>query len=445
MSERVAAIGLEVHCRLRTRTKMFSACPQGFGAAPNRQVDAYTLGLPGSLPTVNARAVELAIRFALAVGAEVAAVSRWDRKHYFYPDLPKGYQITQAAEPYARGGAIAVGDREVPLLRIHLEEDAGKSVHDGDESLVDFNRAGAPLLEVVGAPALTSPAEAAAWLRELRALVRALAVSDADMEEGSLRCDANVSLAPPGAPLGVRCEIKNVNSFRALERAIAAEIRRQSEILGAGGEVVPTTLRWDADAGRVAVLRAKEAAADYRYLPEPDLPPLRIDRAWVDRVRDALPELPRARRARWAALGVAARDAAVLADDPALAAYFDAALAAAGAGEARRVAAWLLVELLGTGRPLAALPPEDLAALVGLRASGALTGPQAKEVLARCLAEGRRPGEIAGEFAPERDEAALTAAVAAVLAAHPEQVARCLAGRAGAAGDRRARRSGPGS
>ena len=292
----LVTIGLEVHCQLATRTKMFSACPFHFGASPNTLTDAYTLALPGSLPVANREAIELGLRLALALGAEVAPRSVWARKHYFYPDLPKGYQITQADPPLARGGSIEVAPgRRVGLLRIHLEEDAGKLVHPADPavSLVDFNRAGAPLLEVVGEPTIASPAEAAAFLRQLRAIVRALGISAADMQEGTLRCDANVSLrAQASDGLGARCEVKNLNSFKFLERALAAEIRRQTRILADGGVVTPATLRYDVPQDRTVVMRSKESAAEYRYLPEPDLPPLEVDAAWIARVRAALPALP---------------------------------------------------------------------------------------------------------------------------------------------------------
>ena len=424
-------IGLEVHCQLATRTKLFSACPTRFGAPANTLIDAYTLALPGALPVVNVHAVELAIRLALAVGADVRPISRWARKHYFYPDLPKGYQISQGDEPLARGGSIDVAGRALALTRIHLEEDAGALQHAGERSLIDLNRAGAPLVEIVGEPVITSPAEAAAYLRELRAIVRALDVSRADMEAGSLRCDANVSICRPGQVAGTRCEIKNLNSFRFLEAAITAEIRRQTQLLSAGQAVTPVTLRYDAARDRVEVMRAKESAAEYHYLPEPDLPPLRIDAAWIDRVRAALPELPAARRERYAGLGLTPAEAAQLAAEPALAAFFERALARTDAGEVRRLHHWLCGDLLGLlhahGQDIAGSPvaPTQLAQLVGLVAAGRLAGPAAKAVLARCHAEGRDPAEIAaqGGYTRVDDDTALTAAIAAVLAANPRQLA----------------------
>lgn len=430
-----ATIGLEVHCQLSTRTKLFSPCPYTYPAPPNSLTDAYTLGLPGELPVVDRRAVEYGLRLALAVGATPSPRSVWTRKHYFYPDLPKGYQISQGDPPLALGGAIDLGDRSVPLIRIHLEEDAGKLIHDADEHLVDFNRAGVPLLEIVGAPALRSPAEAAAYLRELRAIVRALEISDATMETGSLRCDANVSLHPRGRPgHGTRCEIKNLNSFKFLERALTAEIQRQADLLDAGTPITSVTLGYDPGADRVHIQRTKESALDYRYLPEPDLPPLLVDDAWLARLKSALPELPRARRARYVELGLTPADAATITADPELSAYFDAALARAP-DHARKLSHWLLVDLLGRlhaadlSPARSPVPPEQLAELVAL-VDGDLGPQQGRELLARCWAERRAPREILADgwfTAASADE--ITAAVAAVLTAHPRQRASYLAGK----------------
>lgn len=441
LAEYVPTIGLEVHVQLATRSKLFSACPYHYPAAPNRLTDAYTLGLPGELPVLNRQAVGFGLRLALAVGATASPRSVWARKHYRYPDLPKGYQITQGDPPLALGGSLEIdgddGPRAVPLIRIHLEEDAGKLIHLADEptSLVDFNRAGVPLLEVVGAPELRSPAEAAAYLRELRDLVRALEISDATMETGSLRCDANVSLQRRDQPgRGTRCEIKNLNSFRFLEHALACEMRRQADLLDAGAPVVSVTLGYDADANRVHIQRSKEDALDYRYLPEPDLPPLQVDAAWLAEISADMPELPRARRARYIALGVPARSAALLAE-PGLAAYFDAALAAAP-DHAPRLAHWLTGEVLGRlhAEDLAPsrspIPPTDLAALIVLLADGRIHQAQARTLLARCWAERRAPRELlAADDFTAADPAAISAAVAAVLAAHPSQRAQYLAGK----------------
>jgi aspartyl-tRNA(Asn)/glutamyl-tRNA(Gln) amidotransferase subunit B len=293
-------IGLEVHCQLRTDTKIFCSCSTVFGAAPNTQVCPVCLGHPGALPVLNARAVALAVRFALAVGAEIATESVFARKSYFYPDLPKGYQISQYERPLAVGGAVSFrsggAERAMRLQRIHLEEDAGRLVHDNDSSpggaasLVDFNRAGVPLIEVVTEPQAITPREAARCLERLRQLVRWLDVSDGNMEEGSLRCDANVSLRSRGAPgLGVKTEIKNLNSFRHVERSLGYEMNRQAELLGRGERLDPETRLWDVERACTVIMRVKEEAQDYRYFPEPDLRPLRLDREFVASARIVLP------------------------------------------------------------------------------------------------------------------------------------------------------------
>jgi aspartyl-tRNA(Asn)/glutamyl-tRNA(Gln) amidotransferase subunit B len=444
-------IGLETHCQLRTESKMFSACPVGLLAPPNTLVDAYTLGLPGTLPVPNARAVRLGIMLALACGCTLHETSRFARKHYFYPDLPKGYQITQSDEPFASGGGLVVpgfldprGEpKRVPLVRIHLEEDAGKNTHVPGEgySLIDYDRAGAPLLEIVSQPAIGSAEEAAAYMRELRTLVRTLGISSANMEEGTLRCDANVSVRPRGSTvLGTRCEIKNLNSFRFLAQAIAAEIRRQVDLLAHGQAIESATLSYDPERDRTRVMRTKEATADYRYMPEPDLPPLRIDVAWIEEVRAALPPLPAARRAAWVARGIAEDDAVLLAAEPALGDYLDRMLAAGA--PARRASSWLAVELLGKlnadGRGIegSPVPPEALAELVAMVEAGEVSGPSAKAIFAALYARGPEEPEIGPRAIAERDghrqvsdAAAIEAAVGQVLAENPEQVASFRAGK----------------
>lgn len=444
-----SVIGLEVHCQLETATKLFSACPVRRGEPANTQTDAYTWGLPGTLPVLNRRAVDAAIALGLATGCTIASTSEFARKHYFYPDLPKGYQITQADKPYATRGTLEIpGLRDddgkpwtVRLQRIHLEEDAGKNTHAGTTSGVDYNRAGAALLEIVSEPDLRTSDQAAAYLREVRTLVRALAISSANMEEGTLRCDANVSLRPLGSDaLGVRCEIKNINSFRFLARAIEAEIRRQRDLLDRGEPVVRCTLGYDNEHDRVFVMRTKEDAADYRYLPEPDLPPLYIDDAWVDRVRTALPELPAARRRRWQAAGIAADDATALAAEPELARYFDAVLAAAGVGRARRAAAWVLTEVIGRlrGASITACPvgADALAELVVLVDDDVISGRAGKDVLDRVWAGEGRPREIALRhgLAQVSDTGAIDAMVNHVLDANPSPLVRMLAGKGGLKG-----------
>lgn len=443
MTGLVPTIGLEVHCRLKTASKLFSACPADPSAPANTATDAYTWGLPGTLPVLNGEAVRLALRLAVALGCEVARESAWDRKHYFYPDLPKGYQITQRRRPYARGGALAVPDpaagpwatRAIALERIHLEEDAGK-VADGG---VDYNRAGAPLVEIVTAPVIRDAAEAARVLRALRATVVRLGVSDATMEEGALRCDVNVSLAPPGSPAsGVRCEIKNLNSFKFIVQAIAAEVERQEGLYSAGRRVAPVTLRFDPTRGAVQVMRVKEDDLDYRWWPEPDLPPLVIEPAALAAARAGLPDMPEQTRVRYRELGLAPADAALLVDEPVLGGYFDRALAAlpeATPERARRLCAWLRVELLAHVEAeavgAARLAPAGLAELVMMLEEGALTAPLAKQLLATVCRDGGAPREIAARdgLVARTDEAAVAAAVADVLRSHPAQVAAWRGGK----------------
>jgi aspartyl-tRNA(Asn)/glutamyl-tRNA(Gln) amidotransferase subunit B len=403
-----AVIGLEVHCQLGTATKMFSPCAFRFGAEPNSLVDPYTLGLPGTLPVPNRDAVRAALAFGLAVGSRIARSSRFARKHYFYPDLPKGYQITQSDHPYAAGGRVEIpgqtcdrAGRTIRLIRVHLEEDAGKNTHahGQDVSLVDHNRAGAPLLEIVSEPDIRSAAEAAAYMRELRAIVRALDISDANMEEGTLRCDANVSLRPRGTEgLGTRCEIKNLNSFRFLEAAIEAEIARQTEILDLGDRVVQATMTYDPERNVTRMMRTKEEAADYRYFPEPDLPPLVIPESWIEEVQANMPELPGARRIRYREHGLSDDDIALLVDDVELACFFDDVVAAGA--PPKKACSWLVVELLGrlhadhTELAKSPVRPEHVAELVALVEGGTLSGRSAKEVFAKCYAEGLSPREI---------------------------------------------------
>jgi len=440
-----AVIGLEVHCQLKTSSKMFTACGFCFGAEPNTLTDAYTLGLPGTLPVPNREAVRSAIALALAVKSEIHQRSRFARKHYFYPDLPKGYQITQSDHPYAVGGRIEIPDRQgdeplrtVRLVRIHLEEDAGKNTHvpGEDVSLLDFNRAGVPLLEIVSEPDIRSSAEAAAYMRELRAIVRSLGISDANMEQGTLRCDANVSLRRMGSEsLGTRCEIKNLNSFRFLDAAIAAEIRRQTDILDNGGEVVQSTLTYLPDRDETRVMRTKEEAADYRYFPEPDLPPLVIPEQWIDEIRGALPELPDRRRRRYRELGLSPEDVALLTDDLDLARFFDRILEAGA--EPRKAFTWLAVELLGrlhanhqsiTESPM---DPGHVAEIVALVDDGTLSVRSAKEVFGKCYEKSLAPREVVERdgYRQMSDTRELEAIVAAVMEEGKDQLERYRSGK----------------
>jgi aspartyl-tRNA(Asn)/glutamyl-tRNA(Gln) amidotransferase subunit B len=440
-------IGLEVHVHLRTESKLFSPAPVVYGAPPNHAVHAIDLGLPGVLPVLNARAVELAIRAALATHCTVRPRSVFARKNYFYPDLPKGYQISQYEEPLATGGWLEVpahgngGVRRVGITRIHIEEDAGKSIHDAavagaEGSHVDLDRAGVPLVEIVSEPDLRSPEEAGAYLRILRELLRWVGASDGDLEKGQLRCDANVSLRPRGsAELGVRTECKNLNSFRFVEGALRAEIARQARLLEAGERVVQATLHYDAVRETTRVMRLKENADDYRYFPEPDLLPLEVEEAEVARIRASLPELPEARRARLQAEhGLSEADAGVLTSSRALADYFESA--ASAHGSARSVAPWLLRDVLAAlnerGLDVAdgRLAPEALAELVRLVDAGRVTAKQARDLVPELVAEGGDPAALVRErgLGVVSDAGVLADAVDEVLRAHAALVERHRAG-----------------
>jgi aspartyl-tRNA(Asn)/glutamyl-tRNA(Gln) amidotransferase subunit B len=387
-------IGLEVHAQLLTRSKMFCPCPTTFGAPPNSQTCPVCQGMPGTLPVLNRRAVEFGLRTALAFGCRINAGCRFARKHYYYPDMPKNYQISQYEEPLAEDGGLEIdvpsgSTRRIGIERLHLEEDVGKLIHEGtletaQASLVDFNRAGVPLMETVSRPDLRSPEEAAAYLRTFRAVLVTLGVCDGNMEEGSLRCDANISLRPRGAAeLGTKVEIKNLNSFRNVQRALEFEVRRQATALEAGERLVQETRLWDADRGYTRAMRTKEFAHDYRYFPEPDLVPLRVEPAWVDQLRASLPELPRARRQRFATqYGLPAYDAEVLTQSVALADYYEHAVAAFP--HPKQVSNWVMSELLRE------LPAEDDRAIAGARITPArLAG------LLRLVEEGTISGKIA--------------------------------------------------
>jgi aspartyl-tRNA(Asn)/glutamyl-tRNA(Gln) amidotransferase subunit B len=449
-------IGLEVHCELATRTKLFCSCPNEFGAEPNTSVCPVCLGLPGSLPVLNEAVVEFALRVGEALHCRIPETSIFHRKNYFYPDMPKNFQISQYDEPVCVGGYLDVpgvrgapgdtGDTasQVGIERAHLEEDTGKTVHvgaggrihDADHSLVDYNRAGVPLMEIVSRPDIRSPEQARAYVAELRALLEAIGVSDVKMEEGSLRIDANVSLRPPGASAyGTRVEIKNMNSLRSLGRALEYEVVRQTGVLDAGERVLQETRHWDEEQGRTHSLRSKEEAFDYRYFPEPDLVALEPSDEWRTRVRAAMPELPSARRARLVeAWGVSDQDAGVLVSVPGLGDYAEAATAAGAAG--REVTNWVVGDLLawlkdsGTAAADLPLPPAGLAELIGLVADGTLSRPLAKEVLAASLAGAGTPKAVVAErgLAQVSDEAELVAAVEGVLAAHAAEVERYRAG-----------------
>ena len=403
-------IGLETHAQLSTASKMFSGAPTAFGAAPNTQASAIDIALPGILPTANKGAVERAIRFGLAVDGSINRRSVFARKNYFYPDLPKGYQISQYELPIVQGGSIRVqvGQTEkiVRLTRAHLEEDAGKLLHEQfhDASGIDLNRAGTPLLEIVSEPDMRSAEEAVAYAKTLHALVRWIEISDGNMQEGSFRCDANVSVRPRGSgKLGTRCEIKNLNSFRFLERAIEYELHRQIEVLEEGGTITQETRLYDPDRDQTRSMRSKEDAHDYRYFPDPDLLPLEVSQAWVDQVRRALPELPAAKRARFESeLGLNAYDASALTSSREIANYFERAVNVAGPSNAKLCANWLTGELAShlnrEGKEIAeaAVEPDDLAWLVRNISSGILNSKTAKQAFQSMWEARVKPGLVDG-------------------------------------------------
>ncbi len=445
-------IGLEVHAQLSTRSKMFCGCAPAFGAAPNSQTCPVCQGMPGVLPVINRRAVEFGIRTALALGCRVNEHNRFARKHYYYPDMPKNYQISQYEEPLAEHGVLEIevggAARAIGIQRIHLEEDVGKLVHEGtldtaQASQVDFNRAGVPLLEIVSKPEIRSPEEAAAYLRALRSILVYLGVCDGNMEEGSLRCDANISLRPSGASvLGVKVEIKNMNSFRNVQHALEHEVKRQERALGAGEAIVQETRLWDPDRGRTVSMRSKEYAHDYRYFPEPDLPPLRVEAPWVEAIRATLPELPAARRRRFAeAYGLSAYDADLLTQGRALADYFEAA--ARAHAHPKTVANWVLNELLrelpaDDDRAVAAcpIPPANLAGLLGLVEGGTISGKMAKDVFDTMYRTGETAEAIVARegLSQVADASELGRVVAEVLAAHPKVVEDWRGGKKAALG-----------
>jgi len=436
-------IGLEVHAQLQTKSKIFCACPVTVVAPPNSATCPVCLGFPGTLPVLSREAVALAMRLALAVGAKIHRDSRFARKNYFYPDLPKGYQISQYDRPFATGGAVEIdtpdGPRSIRLVRIHLEEDAGKLLHENpfDDvpdtiSLVDWNRAGVPLVEIVSEPDLRTPAEAAAYLLELRRLLRYTGVSDADMEKGNLRCDANVSVRfSEDSPFGTRVEIKNLNSIRFVARAIEHEAARQGDLLASGGRVAQETRLWDVAAGRTVLMRGKEEAHDYRYFPEPDLGAVVVDEAWIEETAGALPELPRPRRARFVAqYGISPADAETLVSARALADYFEDLAARVSP---RTAAVWVTGEVLRWMKDRKVSPenalafpvsPERLAGLLALLESGDVSAASAKEVFAAMLDSPRGAAEIVAERGLGRisDASALEAVVARIVSENPSQV-----------------------
>ena len=446
-----AVIGIEVHCQLRTASKMFCGCSTDYeGAPPNTHVCPVCLGLPGALPTINRRAVEHVLLTGAAIEASAPAATRWDRKNYFYPDLPKGYQISQYDLPLASLGRLtfdtADGPFTVAITRAHLEEDTAKLVHGTDAdgrkvSLVDFNRSGAPLMEIVTEPDIRTAEQARRYAEELQLLMRAIGASDADMEHGQMRVEANVSLRLRGTePFGTRIEVKNMNSFKAMERAITFEIERQAAILEAGGILIMETRGWSDDRGETYRMRAKETSDDYRYFPEPDLPPLHLDVAALAKIRAALPELPGGRRARYRdVLGLSAYDAAVLVADIDATALFEATVAAGAGLDPKPVANWVTGEYLrlrnASTTPISVVPAE-LAAIIAATAAGSISRAQGREVLEAHAATSERATSIiaAKGFVQISDSGALDTAIADVLAANPAAVADYRAGKTQAVG-----------
>jgi aspartyl-tRNA(Asn)/glutamyl-tRNA(Gln) amidotransferase subunit B len=427
-----AVIGLEVHAHLTTATKIFCACSTAFGAPPNTHVCPVCLGYPGALPVLNRRAVELAVRAAVATDCTIHERSVFARKNYFYPDLPKGYQISQFNRPLATGGRIG----NVRILRIHMEEDAGKSIHHGEFSHVDLNRAGTPLVEIVSEPDIRSADEADAYLTRLRQILMYTGVCDGNMEEGSLRCDANVSVRRHGAALGTRAEIKNLNSFRFLRSAIDFEIARQTAILESGGAITQETRLYDPAAGETRTMRSKEEAHDYRYFPDPDLLPLAIDREWIDEIALAVPELPHARAQRYARdFALSDRDAEALVTSRELAEYFEAT--AESSGNPRVAANWVRNEVLRVLNEQKIelddyrLTPAMLGRLIRLIDSGAIGGKSAKEVFEDMSASGDEAEAIVARkgLSQISDPGVLREAAQRVIVANPSQVQQYRAGK----------------
>ena len=439
-----AVIGLEVHSQLLTKSKIFCGCSTAFGAPPNTHVCAVCSGMPGVLPVFNREVLELAIRTGLAAHCKIAPRSIFDRKNYFYPDLPKGYQISQYETPLCLGGYIELpgeagdgGPTRIRLVRIHLEEDAGKNIHEPDCSLVDFNRSGVPLMEIVSEPDIRTPEQAGAYLRELRSMLRYLEVSDGNMEEGSFRCDANVSVRLRGAKeLGVKTEVKNMNSFRHVEHAITYEIARQAEALEAGERIAQETRLWDPDRGVTRSMRSKEHAHDYRYFPEPDLPPLIAPPDLVEQIKLEMPELPAARRERYTReIGLTTYEAQVLTAEREVSDYFEAVIP--GLNNHKTAANWVMTEVLRaaheSGRSLteAAPAPAEVGALLKMVESAAISLNAAKTAFAAMCKSGKGAQATVAEMGllQVSDEAAITTACDKVLAAEPDKVAEYRGGR----------------
>ncbi|MEW6661045.1 MAG: Asp-tRNA(Asn)/Glu-tRNA(Gln) amidotransferase subunit GatB [Bacillota bacterium] len=441
-----AVIGLEVHVEMKTNSKIFCPCSTQFGGEPNTNVCPVCLGLPGVLPVLNKKVVELAIRAGLALNCKIAGFSKFDRKNYYYPDLPKNYQISQYDLPIASGGHLEIEvnreKKRIGITRVHMEEDAGKLMHEGRQSLVDYNRTGVPLMEIVSEPDLRSPDEAKAYLEALKLILQYIDVSDCKMEEGSLRCDANISVMPVGSTkFGTKTEIKNMNSFRAVQRALEYEIKRQIDEIESGGRIIQETRSWDENKGITFSMRSKEQAHDYRYFPDPDLVPLAIDEDWVEKIRQSLPELPQTKKERLIRdYGLPAYDAGVITSSKALADFFDKSVAFYP--DAKTVSNWVMGELLrllnanNMEIEQAKITPQGLAEMLKLIESGTISGKLAKTIFEEMFASGKKPADIIHEkgLTQISDAGEIAVVVDRVLAANPSVVEDYKAGKEKALG-----------
>ena len=437
-----AVIGLEVHAQMLTETKVFCGCSTKFGSGPNTQTCEICIGMPGVLPVLNKKALEYAIRTGLATNCTISSYSRFARKNYFYPDLPKGYQISQYEHPICEHGFIEVvvdgENRRIGITRIHMEEDAGKNIHEGggNYSFVDLNRAGVPLMEIVSEPDIRSPKEASEYMKKLRAILRYLGVCDGNMEEGSLRCDANVSVRPLGQKeFGTRAEVKNINSFRFVEKAVEYEIKRQIKVIDEGGKIVQETRLWDSARGITESMRSKEEAHDYRYFPEPDLVPIIAERKWIDEIRVGLPELPDLKKKRFVSgYGIPEYDADLLTTEKTVADWFEDAVKSGG--QAKSVSNWIMGDLMRflneENKSLEECPlrPAQLAEMLKLVDKGTISGKIAKTVFEEMYRTGKDAGDIVKEkgLVQISDESAIEKAVDEAIAGHPQEVERFRAG-----------------
>jgi len=430
-------VGMEVHAQLLTRTKLFCSCPIRWDAEPNTLTCPVCLGMPGTLPVLNKRAVELAIRAALTLNCKVAEVSIFARKNYFYPDLPKGYQITQYERPLASDGFFDIDGKQLKITRINLEEDAGKLIHLEDRTLVDFNRCGVPLIEIVTEPEIDSAKEAGLYLTKLRQILRYIGVCQGDMEKGHLRCDLNVSVRKVGTKkFGIRTEVKNLNSIKAVERVIEYEVKRQIKVLESGGKVEQVTMLWDEKEQRTREMRGKEMTEDYRYFPEPDLPPLVINRQWIEEIKKSIPELPKDKIERFVkTYGIREYDAEILAQERALADYFEEVVALHG--DSKFVASFMTQEMLklinekGISIDEFTLKPSELASLFELIKKGTITRKIAKEVFPQMVEEGKSAQEIVKErgLTQVEDRTELEKIIREVLKEHPKEVEKYKGGK----------------